>query len=163
MTDSRTNTDNASEHDEPRAARPRARARARGCGRVMTNLDTFESPGDHVATFKTDELTARCPFDGCGWSIEVAKLYPEDQMAREDAEHQAERHFDRKHRGKARIRVVLEREVSVHPKQELSKILDRYHDKVEEDRPGDFDVAYAIGEWIEEPDRSLKSGTEGLQ
>jgi 7-cyano-7-deazaguanine reductase len=29
----------------------------------MTDLDTFESPGDHVATFETDELTARCPFD----------------------------------------------------------------------------------------------------
>jgi len=26
-------------------------------------LDRFKSPGDHVATFETDELTARCPFD----------------------------------------------------------------------------------------------------
>jgi 7-cyano-7-deazaguanine reductase len=26
-------------------------------------LDRFESPGDHVAIFETDELTARCPFD----------------------------------------------------------------------------------------------------
>ena len=29
----------------------------------MTDLETFESPGDHVATFKTDELTALCPFE----------------------------------------------------------------------------------------------------
>jgi 7-cyano-7-deazaguanine reductase len=30
---------------------------------MTPDLDTFESPGDHVATFKTDELTALCPFD----------------------------------------------------------------------------------------------------
>jgi 7-cyano-7-deazaguanine reductase len=29
----------------------------------MSDLDTFQSPGSHVATFETDELTARCPFD----------------------------------------------------------------------------------------------------
>jgi 7-cyano-7-deazaguanine reductase len=26
-------------------------------------LDTFESPGEHIATFETEELTALCPFD----------------------------------------------------------------------------------------------------
>jgi 7-cyano-7-deazaguanine reductase len=26
-------------------------------------LTTFESPGSHIATFRTDELTALCPFD----------------------------------------------------------------------------------------------------
>jgi len=30
---------------------------------MSDELDTFESPGDHVATFETDELTALCPFD----------------------------------------------------------------------------------------------------
>jgi 7-cyano-7-deazaguanine reductase len=29
----------------------------------MSQLDTFQSPGGHVATFETDELTALCPFD----------------------------------------------------------------------------------------------------
>lgn len=29
----------------------------------MTDLETFESPGDHVATFETGELTALCPFE----------------------------------------------------------------------------------------------------
>lgn len=29
----------------------------------MSELERFESPSDHVATFETDELTARCPFD----------------------------------------------------------------------------------------------------
>jgi len=29
----------------------------------MTGLNTFPSPGDHIATFETDELTAVCPFD----------------------------------------------------------------------------------------------------
>lgn len=29
----------------------------------MSNLERFESPGDHIATFTTDELTALCPFD----------------------------------------------------------------------------------------------------
>ena len=29
----------------------------------MSDLRKFESPGDHTATFKTDELTALCPFD----------------------------------------------------------------------------------------------------
>jgi 7-cyano-7-deazaguanine reductase len=27
------------------------------------NLESFESPNQHVATFETDELTALCPFD----------------------------------------------------------------------------------------------------
>jgi len=93
-----------------------------------------------------------CPFEGCGWSIEVAKLYPEDQMAREDAEHQAERHFDREHRGKARIKVVLEREVSPHPKQDLVEIIDHYHDQVADSFPAGFEVAYAVGEWLEKSD-----------
>lgn len=29
----------------------------------MVELQGFESPDDHVATFETDELTALCPFD----------------------------------------------------------------------------------------------------
>lgn len=29
----------------------------------MTGLETFDAPGDYVATFETDELTALCPFD----------------------------------------------------------------------------------------------------
>jgi len=29
----------------------------------MSKLERFESPGDHIATFTTDELTALCPFD----------------------------------------------------------------------------------------------------
>lgn len=29
----------------------------------MTQLEKFESPGTHIATFETDELTALCPFD----------------------------------------------------------------------------------------------------
>lgn len=29
----------------------------------MSEIDTFESTGNHVATFTTDELTALCPFD----------------------------------------------------------------------------------------------------
>lgn len=29
----------------------------------MGELETFETPSKHVATFETDELTARCPFD----------------------------------------------------------------------------------------------------
>ena len=27
------------------------------------SLESFDSPGDHIATFETDELTALCPFD----------------------------------------------------------------------------------------------------
>lgn len=30
---------------------------------MTDRLETFPSPGDHVATFETDELTAVCPFD----------------------------------------------------------------------------------------------------
>ena len=29
----------------------------------MSKLESFNSPGDHVATFTTDELTAHCPFE----------------------------------------------------------------------------------------------------
>jgi len=29
----------------------------------MSELKSFESPGNHIATFKTDELTTHCPFD----------------------------------------------------------------------------------------------------
>jgi hypothetical protein len=93
-----------------------------------------------------------CPFDGCGWSIEVEKLYPKDQQAREDAEHQAEMHFDREHRGQARVKVVLEREVSVHPKQSLSEIIDGEHDRMVDDTPVGYEVAYAVGEFLKEPD-----------
>ena len=30
---------------------------------MTSELERFESPGDHTATFTTDELTALCPFD----------------------------------------------------------------------------------------------------
>lgn len=29
----------------------------------MTKLESFESQGEHIATFETNELTALCPFD----------------------------------------------------------------------------------------------------
>lgn len=29
----------------------------------MSELESFESPGEHIATFETDELTALCPFE----------------------------------------------------------------------------------------------------
>jgi len=29
----------------------------------MSELEAFDSPGEHIATFETDELTALCPFE----------------------------------------------------------------------------------------------------
>lgn len=99
-------------------------------------------------------VVRKCPFDGCGWQIEVGKMSPEDETARRDAEHRAELHFDREHRGTARVKVVLEREVSVHPGQDIQEIVDHHHDTLSDDTPAGYEVAYAVGEYIEEPDDS---------
>lgn len=97
-------------------------------------------------------VVRECPHQGCGWQIKVDKMYPEDETARDEAECHAERHFDREHRGEARVRVVLEREVSAHPEQTLQDIIDSEHDRLAEDTPAGFEVAFAYGELLEEPD-----------
>lgn len=112
---------------------------------------TAESGSEHGSVVRN------CPHDGCGYQVEVEKMYPEDEMARHDAEASVERHFDRKHRGEARIRVVLEREVSVHPKQALQDIIDSEHDRLAEDTPAGFEVAFAYGELLEVPDEPGES------
>jgi len=40
-----------------------ARRAANAKGYTMSELESFESPGGHIATFETDELTAHCPFE----------------------------------------------------------------------------------------------------
>jgi len=97
-------------------------------------------------------VVRRCPFEGCTWDIEIEKLHPEDEMARQDAESQTERHIASEHRGEARVRVVLERDVSVHPKQNLQDIVDSHHDRIAADPPAGYEVAYAFGELLEESD-----------
>jgi len=48
----------------------------------MSDLDTFESPGDHIATFETDELTARCPFNFGGPDFyDLVIRYEPDELA----------------------------------------------------------------------------------
>jgi len=43
-------------------------------------LRAIESPGDHIATFETDELTAHCPFDfgGPDYYQLVVRYRPDD-------------------------------------------------------------------------------------
>jgi hypothetical protein len=48
--------------------------------------------------------------------------------------------------------VVLERKVSVHPKQSLGEIIDGEHDRMVDDAPVGYEVAYAVGEFLKEPD-----------
>jgi 7-cyano-7-deazaguanine reductase len=44
-------------------------------------LETFESPGDHIATFETDELTACCPFEFGGPDFyELTIRYRPDEL-----------------------------------------------------------------------------------
>lgn len=46
----------------------------------MTELERFESPGQHIATFTTDELTALCPFDFGGPDFySLTLVYQPDQ------------------------------------------------------------------------------------
>jgi len=46
----------------------------------MSELETFQSPGDHIATFTTDELTALCPFDFGGPDFySLTLVYQPDQ------------------------------------------------------------------------------------
>lgn len=40
----------------------------------MSELKKIESPGEHIATFETDELTAFCPFDFGGPDFYTLKL-----------------------------------------------------------------------------------------
>lgn len=87
----------------------------------------------------------------CGWQLEVEKSYPEDETAVAEADCQLESHFRSEHRGRAKVRVVLEREVSVHPEQELSGILDDKYDSLDDDPPFGWAVALAYGEMLEEP------------
>ncbi len=46
------------------------------------SLNSFESPGEHIATFQTDELTAHCPFDFGGPDFYTLTLVyqPEDYV-----------------------------------------------------------------------------------
>ncbi len=48
----------------------------------MSELDTFETHGDYLATFTTDELTALCPFDFGGPDFyKVTIRYKPDGLA----------------------------------------------------------------------------------
>lgn len=106
-----------------------------------------------------DTATAECPFDGCGWEVTVDKLYPEDDMAENDAEHQAEMHFEREHCGEAKVRVVLEKKVMLHPGNDVQSMVDRYHDRVaDEEELRGFEVAFAFGEELERADSVGTSG-----
>lgn len=102
-----------------------------------------------------------CPYNGCGWHIEVEKDWPEDEIAREDADHQAEMHFEREHGGRAKVRVVLEKEVFAHPGRELQDILDETHDEIEDKAPAGWDVAFAYGEFLKTPEGLEIENTEG--
>lgn len=98
-------------------------------------------------------VTRECPYKGCGWEVSVSKVHPEDTAARNSADTEAERHFENEHCGKAKVRVVLEREVMVHPDDDLQSIVDRNHDTVANgEEPAGFEVAWASGEELEEAD-----------
>ena len=89
--------------------------------------------------------TREGPAGNCFWKIEVTG---EDQYARDDAKKALEAHFKQKHCSVAKVQIVLEKEsVLVEPGEELSDVLDRFHDRMAEDPPGSWEVAYACGEY----------------
>jgi 7-cyano-7-deazaguanine reductase len=48
----------------------------------IPQLQAFESPGSHIATFQTDELTALCPFDfgGPDYYTLTLRYKPDDKV-----------------------------------------------------------------------------------
>lgn len=92
-----------------------------------------------------------CPYPDCDWEDWYD---PEDYDDFHTSVEKGARNFERKHKGEVRLRVVLETERSLHPKQDLREMVDTIHDVVDksEDLPRGLEVAYAYGETIEEPD-----------
>lgn len=109
----------------------------------MNGTEQEKTPTNHLET-------KECPFEGCDWEREYdAEDYAEEMAAEADAES----HYHTRHGGKARIRIVLDREISTDHLRELQEIVDDEHDDMAE--RGDilgYEVAYAYGEWEVEPD-----------
>lgn len=90
-----------------------------------------------------------CPFPGCDWSDQYDPGDYADELASEEM---AESHYERKHAGRARVRVTLERTVMIGD-ESLGKIADRHHDKVVEEVDDEalygWEVSYAVAEEVE--------------
>ena len=96
-----------------------------------------------------DFIVKECPYDDCGWNW---KYYPGDELSVMTADAEASLHYERAHCGTARIRVVLEQEILLDAGDELPAVLDREHDFFDDEENHGYDVAYTIGEVIDEPD-----------
>lgn len=105
-------------------------------------------PEDHERT-TPHSAVKECPYNGCDWTEEYDPESRIDELAAEDA---ATIHFESHHGGTARVRVVLERDVFAAPGRDLSDIVDRYHDRISDEPPTGFDVAFAYGEFVDEPE-----------
>ncbi len=90
-----------------------------------------------------EEVT--CPFEDCDWSQE----YKDDEHGRLLRDTKAEQHYEEEHAGKARVQVVVEKEVLVGDR-DAHDLADHAYDQLEDDVPG-FEVAYARTEIIDEP------------
>lgn len=100
-----------------------------------------------------DKYTATCPFEKCDWESHITPIFDDDIEDR--LQKRQEEHYFREHTGTARVKVTLEKEVSVQPGQSLQSIVDSIHDStIEQDIRG-FEVAYAVGELTEKPSGDL--------
>ncbi len=91
-----------------------------------------------------EEVT--CPFADCDWSQE----YKDDEHGRHLRDAKAEQHYEREHAGKARVQVVLEKEVLIGDR-DPHDITDQALENID-DHVNGYEVAWSRAEVLEESD-----------
>lgn len=98
---------------------------------------------------------AECEFDDCDWSTE----YIDDESGRMVSEADREMHYLNEHAGKARVQVVLEKEVVIGDR-EPHDLTDQALDDLEDHVRG-YEVAYSRAEVLEEADDHSEVKNDG--
>ena len=93
-----------------------------------------------------------CYVDGCDRTVAV-EIWNDLEHAKRRADEKLEFHFDETHRGEARIKAVFERRVKPHPEQDLADIVGRHHDRMADELPDGYELAYVVGEEVDAPDQ----------
>lgn len=100
-----------------------------------------------------EEVT--CPFEDCDWSQE----FKCDEHGRLLQGGKTEQHYEREHAGKARVQVVLEKEVLIGDRDShdlTDAALDQLEDKVR-----GYEVAYSRAKVLDEADDHSKVNNHG--
>lgn len=99
------------------------------------------------------EEKVECPFPGCDQS---SRYYEGDEHGKLMAEDDIQHHFAWEHRGTVRVLVAVEKEVSLHPKQDVEEIrenqFERFDEKLHED------IAWVRTGIIDQPDEWPEDG-----